>query len=89
MQPNQRKTRIAELNFGEVVHCCAHYCEMLSARDRELPVLGQSCVFLTILLKNLKYPPRENACDTRRSMLTIIGVIKEMSFFDHHLPKPT
>ena len=31
IRPNQRKTKMAELNFGEVALCCANYCQMLSA----------------------------------------------------------
>ena len=31
IRPNERKTKMAELNFGEVVLCCANYCQMLSA----------------------------------------------------------
>ena len=29
--PNQRKTKMAKLNNGEVVLCCANYYQMLSA----------------------------------------------------------
>ena len=77
---------MAKLNFGEVVLCCAKYCQMLSARDRELPVLGQSCTFLTILLKNPGYPSRKTACDTHFSMLATNRVIQEMSFLFYHNP---
>ena len=27
---NQRKTKMVELNFGEVILCCTSYCQMLS-----------------------------------------------------------
>ena len=30
-RPNQRKTKMAQLNFKELVLCCASYCQMLSA----------------------------------------------------------
>ena len=30
IRPNQRRTKMANLNFGEVVLCCANYCQMLS-----------------------------------------------------------
>ena len=34
-RPNQIKTKMAELNFGEVVLCYATYCQMLSAGSFE------------------------------------------------------
>ena len=35
IRPNQRKTKMAEINFGEVVLCCASYCQMLSVGSFE------------------------------------------------------
>ena len=35
IRPNQRKTKMAKLNFGEVILCCANYCQMLSVSSFE------------------------------------------------------
>ena len=35
IRPNQKKTKMVELNFGEVISCCASYCQVLSVGSFE------------------------------------------------------